>query len=505
MNYSGQAIQSPIRIAQGLAVALGLFAAIRMGMATAGGTGAYVLAAVVLAWLYGFIFIRWRRGFYGLLAYLPFAGAVTLALYPWKAPLLFKDVLFVLPLYIGFFTRLSLGRESLHGLPRLPAFLMIILGILVVAQTANPGVENYLMGLIGLKVWLFYLPLFFLSFAFVASERDLFLLLRLLVCLSLIPSTIGIAEALLAQVGGYRATMDAIYGGAASMATQRYTAFQLGAGMLARIPSTFTFVAQYFGYTLAMLGPCYALWRGDPSPRWRQLGGWGFLIVTLASFLSGARAAFIFIPLLIALMFAFERGFSGLARGGIYVVGIFFGALAILRVGSYALYEQLSRLFFTYTEDIVYGGLVQAIITAPLGAGAGTNTGPARFAFANPASFVAIENYYAKAAYELGILGLLVVMGLFLSLAFLGYHSHQRLQSPPLRFCSAGLLAFLVVMILNSFKGWQIDLDPINVYFWIFAGVLMKLPALDKTVDRARRLSRNHGRSLSYARDFPKG
>jgi hypothetical protein len=498
-------IQSPIRIAQGLAIALGLFVAIRMGMATAGGAGTFVLAAIVLACLYGFIFIRWQRGFYGLLAYLPFAGAVTLALYPWKAPLLFKDLLFVLPLYIGFFARLSSGRESLHGLPRLPTILMIILGIIVVAQMANPGVENYLMGLIGLKVWLFYLPLFFLSFAFVASERDLFLLLRLLVVLSLIPSIIGIAEALLVQVSGYHATMNAIYGGAASIATQRFTAFQIGAGILPRIPSTFTFVAQYMGYTLAMLGPCYALWRADPSPRWRQLGGWVFLIVTLASFLSGARAAFVFVPLLIALIFGVERGFSGMARGGIYVVGIFLGALAILRVGSYALYEQLSRLFVAYTEDIVYSGLVQAIAAAPLGAGTGTNTGPARYAFVEPVSFVAIENYYAKAAYELGILGLLVVMGLFLSLAFLGYHSHQRLQSPLLRVCSAGLLAFLVVMILNSFKGWQIDLDPINVYFWVFAGVLMKLPALDKMVDRARRLARNHGRSLSYARDFPYG
>jgi len=454
-------------------------------MATAEGAGTFVLAAIVLAWLYYFIGIYWQRGFYGLLIYLPFAGAVTLALYPWKAPLLFKDLMFLLPTYIAFFARLSLGRESLHGLPRLPAGLMIALGILVVAQMANPGVENILMGFIGLKVWLFYLPLFFLSFAFVASERDLFLLLRLLMGLSLIPCTVGIAEALLVQVGGHQATMEAIYGGAAAGATQGFVQFDIGGGLLTRIPSTFTFVAQYFGYTLAMLVPCYALWRGDPSPRWRRLGGWALMIVTLASFLSGARAAFVFVPLLLVLMFGFERGFSGLVRGGARSVGMLFGALAILGIGSYALYEQISRLFVSYTRNIVYGGLVKAIVSAPLGAGTGTNTGSARYAFANPVSFVAIENYYAKAAYELGLLGLLVVIGLFLSLALLGYRSHPRLQSLSLRSCSAGFLAFIVVMILNSFKGWQIDLDPINVYFWVFAGVLMKLPLLDPSVDRA--------------------
>ena len=35
-------------------------------------------------------------------------------------------------------------------------------------------------------------------------------------------------------------------------------------------------------------------------------------------------------------------------------------------------------------------------------------------------------------------------------------------------------------MALNSFKGWQIDLDPINVYFWVFAGFLLKLGYLDR-------------------------
>jgi hypothetical protein len=35
-------------------------------------------------------------------------------------------------------------------------------------------------------------------------------------------------------------------------------------------------------------------------------------------------------------------------------------------------------------------------------------------------------------------------------------------------------------MALNSFKGWQIDLDPINVYFWVFSGFLLKLGYLDK-------------------------
>ncbi len=473
------------------------------------------LAAVGLVWLYCVIGRRWRRGFYWLLMYLPFAGVVTLALFTWpvylslaggvtlplwQASLLFKDLLFLMPSYIAFFARLSLGRESLRGLPSLPVGLMIALSMLVLGHMANPGVQSLLMGLIGLKVWLFYLPLFFLSFAYVASERDLFSLLRLLVGLSLIPSTIGIAEALLVQVIGHQVAMEAIYGEMAGPVTQRFTSFEVGGGMIARISSTFTFVAQYFNYTLAMLAPCYILWRGDSSRRWRRLGGLALLLVALASFLSGARAAFVYTPLLLVLIFGLERGVSGLMQSGAYVAGVLFAALTILGVGSSALYEHVSELVVGYSEDTAYALLVQAINSAPLGAGTGTNTGAARYAFAEPDAFMALENYYAKAAYELGLPGLFVVLGLFLSLILLGYRSYRRAQSPSLRSCATGLLAYLVVMIGTSLKGWMIDLDPVNVYFWVFAGVLMKLPFLESLANPLGQPSRNPGNGFKTRR-----
>ncbi|GAG83772.1 unnamed protein product, partial [marine sediment metagenome] len=57
---------------------------------------------------------------------------------------------------------------------------------------------------------------------------------------------------------GYRETMQAFYGPAAAGATQYFTRFYVGA-LFFRIPSTFSFVVQYFGYTLAMIVPAYSL------------------------------------------------------------------------------------------------------------------------------------------------------------------------------------------------------------------------------------------------------
>lgn len=491
-----QSLRLPAVIPPGLTVAVGLMVAIPLGITIAQGSGTVGLAVVLGAWLYCFIGFRWQRGFYGLLMYLPFAGVVTLALYPWKATLLFKDLFFLVPAYIGFFTRLAVGQESLSGLPRVPVGLMIALSILALVGLAPAGGGNLQMGLIGLKVWLLYFPLFFLSFVCVETERDLFLLLRLLAILAFIPAAVGIAEAILANLGGYQTVMESFYGEMAPQTTQGFAQFSVGEGTLARIPSTFPFVTQYFGYTLTMLPVCYALGRGAPFLWWRSLGRGMLVLVAVASFLSGARSAFVFTPLLLILMFAFERGFSGFVPSGTYIVGPLFTALAILGIGTVALYRHISTLFVSYAGDVAYGGLAEALHLTFWGVGTGTGTGAARYALTDPDSFRAIENYYAKAAYELGLPGLLVVVGLFVSIVWLGLLSHRRLQDPLLRSASAGFLAFFVMMMLNNFKGWQIDLDPVNVYFWVFAGILMKLPILDRSTSSTEQFSRQQQQPL---------
>jgi hypothetical protein len=435
---------------------------------------------IAVAWLYCLILARWERGFSALLVYLPFAGVVILGLSPSRLPLVFKDVLFVIPAYIGFVARLSVRGGALRGLPPVPIALMGALAALVLVELVNPGVENTMVGLIGAKVWLFYIPLTFLAYAYVASERDLVVLCRLMVGLAFIPSVIGIGEVVTARFVGYQEVMEAIYGHLAKPTTQGFTAFGIGEGVLARFPSTFTFVAQYFGYTLAMLAPCYAVWRADPAARWRHVGAAGFAMVALASFLSGSRSAFVYVPFLILVMFTLDRGLSGLIRGAVCTGAALTAALVILGIGGYPLYEHMSGLVRGYAQDTAYDLLVQAIVAYPLGAGTGTNTGAARYAVGDPEAFVAFENYYAKAAHELGVVGLLVVVGLLGALVVSGYRCHRSVESARLRSYSAGLLAFLIVTVVNSVKGWMVDLDPVNVYVWVFVGTLLKVRLLDR-------------------------
>lgn len=463
------------------------------------GWGLVAAGGFALAVFYFIILARWERGIYGLLVYLPFSGLVTLALYPWKGPaglnpVLYKDWLFVLPAYIGFFGALFLQRIPRPPVERLAVGLLLLLTLLVVVQMANPGVASALVALIGAKVWLFYLPLYVLSAALVPTRHKLAVLLRLLVVLAVIPCAVGIAENLVSRVFGYQRVMADIYGAAAFDATQQFTSYEVGSGWIERIPSTFTFVSQYFSFTLAMLVPCYAMGRTDPSVSWRRAGKWTLLLVTVAGVLSGARAAFVFVPLLLALMYGLDRGFRGLVRAGLYIGGAAAAGLAVSRTTVVVLYQLISELFGAYAENTAYGGLAQAITASPMGSGTGTNTGAARYALYRPELFSAIENYYAKASYELGIVGLLLVWALFAALIWQGWKAQRRMADPGLRPCGAALVAFLMALALYSFKGMFIDMDPINVYFWMFAGLLAGLPTLDATLTLRYRQAQEEAR-----------
>ena len=434
--------------------------------------------AVFISTIWIVIFQRWQRGVYLLLIYMPFAGVVTLALYPSSLPKLYKDIFFVIPTYIaGCMTYVVLEKITYARVPGLVIGLMVSLAVMVFAQIFDPFVANWMVAAIGAKVWLFYLPLIFVGFAMIHDHDDLVKILKLMLVIAWIPCSVGIIQWIGSMTIGYREIMQACYGQAAAGATQNFARFYVGA-LFFRIPSTFSFVAQYFGYTLAMIVPAYALSRIDPSPKWRRFSGITLCFVILASFLSGARAAYVFVPVLLILIYLIDRGHVGMMRVAVIIPLIMLTALHIAGINPVDLFQMMFGLVTHYSDEIVYRGLLDAIQNAPLGLGTGMNTGPARFAFYDPLSFIAFENYYAKAVYELGIPGLLIVLGLFSALIGLGYNAHRRLQDPGLRSCSAAIVAFIITMAINSFKGWQIDLDPINVYFWFFAGILFKLEYL---------------------------
>lgn len=435
------------------------------------------------------ILSNWKVGIYGLIGYLPFAGIPTILLYP--APtitLLVKDFLFIIPTYLSFIIWYSRrGSKTPLFFSGAPMRLFIALAGILIIHLFNPRLTHLLVGLVGLKVWLLYIPLFFLGYHLIDSKERLFQIARVILFIGMIPVTIGLLEAFLIYTGSPDVVYS-FYGPAARAVTMEFWVGNVvGIGQsLRKIPSTFTFATQYWTFLLAMFPISYALWMNSKlKGQQRNLWYLVFLgLITLAGFSSGAKAAFVITPCYYLLVVVLGRNWVQSWKPA----GIFAGALIIIVT---LLNTTLNDLFgFTRDISILYaskeGGIFfeysRMLEVTWIGLGPGMSTGPARYAVDSlglTSGFVGYEGFYAKTIVEIGVPGLIIVVSLFTSLLITGYRTFGRLHDRALRAFGAGILAFLFLQVVYLVKGAFLDIDPLNVYFWLFAGILMKLPSLD--------------------------
>lgn len=440
--------------------------------------------------IYGLILSNWRLGIYALVAFLPFAGLPTILLYtaPPAATLLLKDLLFVVPVYLGFVWEYVKRSPKPFLFPGAPTIPLAALTVMLILQFFNPALGNLLVGLIGFKVWLFYIPLLFLGYQFVDSQQRLLRLAQVMLLAGLIPVLIGIVEAIL--IYSRRAELVySLYGPAAYAVTQGFTAFTIGLGQsLVRIPSTFTSSLQYITFLYSLLPIAYGLWLSTAQSR--QPRSWAYLIglglVVIAALTSGVRAAFVLVPLYFMLVILLSGNLRQVWKPLLALAAGFVLIAAMVNVSLGDLFNFISQVTQLYagTDDVsILNQFNRALDITWIGLGPGMSTTPARYAFpsADDASVLAvIENYYGKAIVEIGVLGLVLLVLLFAQIVLTGFKSLARVQDRVRRPFAVGMLAFLLLELIYLFKGSILDFDPTNVLFWLYAGILLKLPHLEE-------------------------
>jgi len=177
--------------------ALGLWAAWQIGGRIAGGDvrslffPALGLAACAVAVA---ILRNWRSGFYLFLVWLLFEDLVRKYLGNGTVLFFGKDVLVGL-VYISFFVALRRRREKAFR----PMFLLplVVFAWLAAAQIFNPNSPSVLYGLLGFKLYFYYVPLMFVGYAFLRNEEDLRKFLVLNGLLATVICLLGIAQAIL--------------------------------------------------------------------------------------------------------------------------------------------------------------------------------------------------------------------------------------------------------------------------------------------------------------------
>ena len=136
----------------------------------------------------------WRNGLYIFLAWLLFEDFARKYLGNNMAIYFAKDVL-VAAVYLSFFLAYRRKEVAAFRPPFLvPVLLFVWFGVM---QVFNPASTNLMYGVLGLKLFFYYIPLFFVGYALLNSEAELRHFFFFNIILALIIVSLGIAQSIL--------------------------------------------------------------------------------------------------------------------------------------------------------------------------------------------------------------------------------------------------------------------------------------------------------------------
>ncbi len=457
-----------------------------------------VLAVIILSLSYKYP----RPAFLAFIIYVPLGGTITY--YIGNSPILqlAKDAFYV-PVLIGIWQNCR-GQ----GLPLIPnksikTPLFILLGLCLLTlifinggQQLNPPSSGLLtnapkdipigLGILGLKVFLGYVPLIGCAYYLIRDKRDFLLISRVQVVLILICCILGLIQYLFLLTGICQGTRDAI-GGDLFKATLEARCYFGGSlvyspsqGMI-RLPGTFVAPWQWAWFLISSTFFTFATGFSDRSVIWRLVSLSSLVLVFVNAVISGQRIALALVPTCFIILLFLTGQIANLKKFIPIGVGLVI-ILGIAMVSNPALVqERLDSFIGRWQASPPQAFIVDQFeenwksVDGPLGSGLGRATNSARAM----GTTKLVETYYPKVLFEIGILGLLGFVAFVTTLTFTGFKTYRSIKNRNLRSYGASLWVFILFISYNTYY-YPLDVDPVAVYYWLAAGILLKLPVLDK-------------------------
>ena len=463
------------------------------------------LAFVALAFVGGAIVIailnNWRNGLYFFLAWLLFEDFARKYLGNNMALYFAKDVLAAV-VYLSFF--LAYRRKQVT--PFRPPFLVPIL-IFVwfgVMQVFNPASTNMMYGVLGLKLFFYYVPLLFVGYALLNSEEELRQFFFVNIVLAIIIVSLGIAQAII----GHTFLNRAILADDIRSLSTLYRVSPISGLTMYRPTSVFVSTGRFGNFLLVtwllVLGfSGYLLLR---HKRGRALAFVALVLTVAALALCSSRGVVLWCSgSAIVGVLAFVWGAPWRQREVIRVLRTAQRAALGIALGIGLLFfifpdALLSRVAF-YTETLSPGSSASELQTRtwdyplqnflgafgyerwPYGYGIGTTSlgtqYVARIFGAKPLG-VGVESGFGTLVVEMGIGGLLLWFVMSFAILFSAWRVVKKLRGSPwfplafIIFWYAGLL--LVPMTFAGIATYEDFV--LNAYFWLLLGILFRLPTL---------------------------
>ncbi len=465
---------------------LGLMAAIVGGVK--GAVGAFA-GSLILASSFKY---PWQA-LYGFLIYLPLGGSLTYAIGGGSNPLLqlAKDA-FYLPAVIAVYQSCKATRQPFILPVNLKTPLMLLLGYCVlvllfvngVQQFSPKGEKPFLMGILGLKVFLGYVPLIPCGYYVLKKKVDFYLIMRITTTLAIVCCGLGFMQYMFLKTGRCQGTVGE---GSALFKASLESRCLVGGSLLyspdqgvIRLPGTFVAPWQWGWYLISCAFFTFATAFNDRKFLWRISGMLGMALTMSMAVLSGQRIALIIVPIVIIALLFVTGQVTNLKRFlpiaivlGLMTVGAMaaFPDIVNERVASFSSRWEASPPTDFIADQFGFVGDMAGI----LGRGLGRATNSAR-TFGETRL---IETYYPKLLYEIGPIGVLLFLAVVTTLTIGTFKAYRKVKDRNLRASGAALWAFILFISYNTYY-YPLDVDPVAVYYWFMAGMILKLPELDK-------------------------
>ncbi|KAB8317571.1 hypothetical protein SD81_020005 [Tolypothrix campylonemoides VB511288] len=443
-----------------------------------------------------------RQALFAFLIYVPFGGTITY--YIGNSPILqiAKDS-FYIPALIAIWQICRKQRLPLIIPQAIKTPLFILLGICLLTlvfvnggQQFNPPSTQLSdnseleipigMGILGLKVLLGYVPLIGCAYYLIRNKRDFLFLSRLQVILILVCCALGLVQYLLLSRGicqgtrylegadQFRASIEArcFIGGSLIYSPEQ--------GVI-RLPGTFVAPWQWAWFLISSTFFAFACGFSDPSRIWRILSLGSMALVFINAVVSGQRIALALVPVCFVALLLLTGEIRNLKR--FLPIGV--GLVIILGIAMVAnpeiVGQRIESLNARWQASPPQEFIVQQFnevwknLDGPLGSGLGRATNSARLL----GQTKLVETYYPKILYEIGPLGMLGFLALVTTLTIVCFQTYRSVKNPIFRSYAGALWVFILFMSYNTYY-YPLDVDPVAVYYWFFAGVLLKLPEIDK-------------------------
>ncbi|MGB5596880.1 MAG: hormogonium polysaccharide biosynthesis protein HpsL [Crocosphaera sp.] len=357
----------------------------------------------------------------------------------------------------------------------------------IVIKTPCKSAIPFAQGLLGLKVLLGYVPLIFCAYYLIQDKKKLLFLGRLLVVLAIICCLLGLIQYWMLKTGRCQGT-DHLSADQLFKATLEYKCLVGGSLVYSpsqgqiRLPGTFVSPWHWSWFLIANSAICFSVAFSDTAFFWRNCGLVGMGLVFVNAVICGQRIALAVVPVIIIILLVltgkiadFKR-FIPIAVGLSAVLFILFSFLnpdfIQERVDSFVDRWNASPPYLFIQDQFKFAlDNTQGI----LGRGLGAGTNSTRI-FGDVSL---VETYHPKLLFEIGYLGLAAFMIFVTHLCFLTFQSYRSLKDKCLRDFASSFWVFL--LIISYFPYWYpLDTDPVAVYYWFFAGVILRMPLIDK-------------------------